>query len=465
MNAGKVVKSDGVNDSERLLADLCEKSFLKLWSYPNSFKDDRKELCDLLAVFENHVFIFFDRENQQLENPDKDPEVLWRRWKKRVIDDQARTAHGAEKYIRSGRPIFLDKDSNMPFPLKFNPETAVIHKIIIAHGAVDACKRHSDKNIFGSLGISYSDILENDLETPFIVTIDRGNPVHVFDSHNLPVVFGELDTFYEFSVYLDEKIRAIKSLYLLSYCGEEDLLAHYLLNFDDKQNRHFIGVKCEVVNGLTIGEGAWNDLLQHENYHNKKMADEVSYMWDELLQRTCQNELDGTLLGDGLILSGCSAIHEMAKEPRFMRRALSQNMINAIQSFPEGSGLFVRKMSFMPSYYENKAYVFLQLKFDDIKDFESEIRPGRQKMLEIACAAAKEKFSHLTVIVGIAINAPKFHRENSEDFLLLDCSDWSEEQSQHYKDLNQYFGFFQSESLVSVERRIQEFPSSRDVFG
>lgn len=126
MNAGKVVKSDGVNDSERLLADLCEKSFLKLWSYPNSFKDDRKELCDLLAVFENHVFIFFDRENQQLENPDKDPEVLWRRWKKRVIDDQARTAHGAEKYIRSGRPIFLDKDSNMPFPLKFNPETAVI---------------------------------------------------------------------------------------------------------------------------------------------------------------------------------------------------------------------------------------------------------------------------------------------------------------------------------------------------
>jgi hypothetical protein len=58
MNAGKVVKSDGVNDSERLLADLCEKSFLKLWSYPNPFKDDRKELCDLLAVFENHVFIF-----------------------------------------------------------------------------------------------------------------------------------------------------------------------------------------------------------------------------------------------------------------------------------------------------------------------------------------------------------------------------------------------------------------------
>ena len=34
-------------------ADLCEKSFLKLWSYPNPYKEDHDELCDLLVVFEN----------------------------------------------------------------------------------------------------------------------------------------------------------------------------------------------------------------------------------------------------------------------------------------------------------------------------------------------------------------------------------------------------------------------------
>jgi hypothetical protein len=54
----KIFKSKGVTPTERLLADLCEKSFLKLWSYPNPIKDDKKELCDLLAVFENHLFIF-----------------------------------------------------------------------------------------------------------------------------------------------------------------------------------------------------------------------------------------------------------------------------------------------------------------------------------------------------------------------------------------------------------------------
>ena len=75
-------KSSGVTVTERMLAEFCEKSFLKLWSYPNPHKDDGHELCDLLAVFGNHVFIFFDRENELSEDPDKDPKVLWDRWKR-----------------------------------------------------------------------------------------------------------------------------------------------------------------------------------------------------------------------------------------------------------------------------------------------------------------------------------------------------------------------------------------------
>jgi hypothetical protein len=136
-----IVKSKGVTPTERLLADLCEKSFLKSWSYPNPVKDDRDELCDLLAVFENHVFIFFDRENRQLDNLSKDPLVNWNRWKKRVIDDQMRSAHGAERYIKSGRDIFLDKALEVPFPIDIDPEKMIIHKIIIAHGAKEACEK------------------------------------------------------------------------------------------------------------------------------------------------------------------------------------------------------------------------------------------------------------------------------------------------------------------------------------
>jgi hypothetical protein len=58
----QIIKLRGVTKTEHLLADFCERSSLKLWSYPNPFKEDAHELCDLLVVFGNHVLIFFDRE-------------------------------------------------------------------------------------------------------------------------------------------------------------------------------------------------------------------------------------------------------------------------------------------------------------------------------------------------------------------------------------------------------------------
>jgi hypothetical protein len=152
-----ITKSSGVTETERMLAEFCERSFLKLWSYPNPFKDSKNghELCDLLAVFGDYVFIFFDRENQIPDVPDKDPQTLWDRWKKNVIDRQVKTAHGAEQYIKSARPIFLDAKRTRPFPLAIDPQKAIIHKIVVAHGAKEACERASDQNVYGSLAITY----------------------------------------------------------------------------------------------------------------------------------------------------------------------------------------------------------------------------------------------------------------------------------------------------------------------
>jgi hypothetical protein len=452
-----IVKSGGVTPTEQLLADLCEKSFLKLWSYPNPIKEDHDELCDLLAVFENQVFIFFDRESRQFGNSDKDPMVNWCRWKKKVIDDQIRTAHGAERYIKSGRPVFLDNNLEVPFPINIQPNEMIIHKIIIAHGAKEACKEFSNDNVYGSLGISYGNIkTQRPLLLPFMIHIDRENPVHVFDSFNLPIIFGELDTFFDFSSYLEAKIDAIKSLDGLAYCGEEDLLGHYYLNFDESKKKHFIGLPKENYNCLMIGEGEWKDFKELEIYKNKKLADEVSYLWDDIIQKTCQNELNGTLLGSSILLHGKSAIHEMAKDPRFMRRALSEQMIKAIRNFPESTQRIMRNLSFMPSYYSEKGYVFLQLKVDGITDYENEYRPRRQALLEIACGAAKNKFDHLKMVIGIAIDAPKYSNKEAEDFILMDCSDWPDNLKEHYEQANMGFGFFKSG--IPQKRTVTEFP-------
>lgn len=455
-----IVKSSGITPTERLLADLCEKSFLKLWSYPNPFKEDRKELCDLLAVFENHVFIFFDRESRQLDRLDKDPMVNWDRWKRTAVDDQLRTVRGAEAYVRSGRGIYLDNALTVQFPISIDRENIVVHKIIVAHGADQACKSFSDANVYGSLAVNYGAISAEE-SLPFMIGLDKDRPVHVFDSHNLTVIFDELDTFFDFSSYLDAKIEAIQRFDSLMYCGEEDLLAHYLLNFDEAKNRHFIGTTREGVNGLWIGEGEWKDFSESKIYKAKKLANRNSYLWDEIIQRTCQNALDGTLLGNSTLLRGQSAIHEMAKEPRFFRRALSEAMISAVQNFPETSEPIVRNLSFMPSFYDGKAYVFLQLKVTKVADYDNDYRPKRQALLQIACGAAKNKFQDLHTIIGIAIDAPKFADRNAEDFILLRCENWTHELRLHYERANQGFNFFSSDALVGREVTVAEFPRGK----
>lgn len=450
-------KSSGVTDTERLLADFCERSFLKLWTYPNPCKDDGHELCDLLAVFDNYVFVFFDREKLLPAVPDRDPQVLWDRWKRTVIDRQVATAHGAERYIRSGRPIFLDAKKAISFPLSIDVSKVTIHKIVIAHGAKEACQQASDENVYGSLAISYCES-GGGATAPFHIEIDRRNPVHILDSHNMPIVLAELDTVTDFSNYLDEKARAIARFDVLSYCGEEDLLGHYLLSFDAKLKRHFIGPKNEQVNGVGIGEGEWRDFIESDVYKNTKNEDRISYFWDQLIQRTCQNALDGTLGGNTDLLRGQSAIFEMVKEPRFMRRGISQRLLSAVERFPDIPGEFSRQVTFVPSFHENVGYVLLQLRAPDAFKAEQDYREKRQTLLEIACGAAKNKMPELTKIIGIGIDAPKFAgTSNAEDFILLPCGNWTDEMRAYYEAQNAHWNFFSTPQLRQFNDHITQF--------
>jgi hypothetical protein len=454
-----IVKSPGLTPTERFLATLCDQSFLRLWSYPNPYRDDGKELCDSLAVFDDRVFVFLDRESRALDDSTKDPLVSWNRWRKTAVDAQVRAAHGAERYVRSGRAIFLDRARAIPFPLTFDREKMTVHKIVVAHGAKEACQLSSYRNVYGSLAVSYGRYDDMSGSFPFMIHLDKTNPVHVFDSFNLPLVLSELDTVFDFSAYLEAKIDAINSLDCLTYCGEEDLLAHYFLNYDDSRKRHFIGTKRVDINFVAIGEGGWKDFVEGDLYKRKKRADEASYLWDELIQRTCQNALDGKLLGDTKLFEGRSAILEMAKEPRFVRRALSKKILQVIRGFPESSDPLMRQLTLMPSFHEGKAYVFLQLKVDGIVDYDK-YRAKRQAMLEIACGAAKNKFEFLKTIIGIAIDAPKFSRRNSEDFLLMNCESWTGEQRAHYERANIGFDFFATSSMSQYKETVTEFPSA-----
>ena len=442
----KIQKSEGFTDTERFLANLCESTFLKLWSYPNPFKDDAHELCDLIAVFENEVFVFFDREKHFEFNENKEPKTLWDRWKRKVIDNQVRTAKGAERYLRSSRKIFIDNKLEQELPVQIDPSTATYHKIIVAHGAAEACKNFSEDNISGSLAISYS---TGNIAPPFpfFVSLDRSDPVHVLDTNTLPLIMQELDTISDFSRYLRTKLEAISRYDFLTYCGEEDLLAHYLLNFDEETKTNQIGSKDESINWVTIGEGEWNDFSNLDVYITTKKHNEVSYLWDDVIQRTSQNALDGTIRGRNP-LEGKGAIHEMAKEPRFVRRALSRQMIRAIQNYPDKVEGIFRNLTFMPSFQPGKAYIFLQVTLPPSLRARSDYRQKRQAMLEVACGAAKINFPELKIIVGLLIESPKHCEDNSEDFLAFYCDTLSSDDLRYYKKRGDEFGFFKTGERV-----------------
>ncbi|MBK6296979.1 MAG: hypothetical protein IPF48_02685 [Sphingomonadales bacterium] len=212
-----ISKSEGVTPTERLLAQLCDRTFLKLWSFPNPCREDGKELCDLIVVFENEVLIFFDRESRRFDTNPSDVNLAWKRWRKEVIDKQVATAHGAERYIRKGRPIFLDTKQAEPFPIPIDPQNARFHKVVVAHGVRDACRHSSPSNVSGSLAISYEPKGPTSVDQPFFVEIDRDNPVHILDTDNLEIALNELDTIFDFTAYLNAKIEAIERHKFLTY--------------------------------------------------------------------------------------------------------------------------------------------------------------------------------------------------------------------------------------------------------
>ena len=158
---------------------------------------------------------------------------------------------------------------------------------------------------------------------------------------------------------------------------------------------------------------------------------------------------------------GESAIDEMAKEPRFLRRGLAEAMHAAIVNFPETEG-DARNLSFMPSFFELTGYVFLQVRFQRGPSYGGECRKMRFRMLEIACAAAKDRMPHLTKVIGIAIDAPKFAgHHNSEDFALLNCEDWPDHVRDFYEDQNRELRFFKTDALKDSDERFRTSQTRR----
>jgi hypothetical protein len=152
-------KSEGLNASERVLAELCEKSFLMLWTYPNLFMKPTKELTDLLIVFGNEVILFSAKAwtYPNTGNADLD----WSRWYRQSITHSAKQIAKAEKWIRSfPDKVFLDANCLERLPVTL-PTTGDIrvHRICVALGALDRAETET-----GTRGLKIKPAVVDDAE-------------------------------------------------------------------------------------------------------------------------------------------------------------------------------------------------------------------------------------------------------------------------------------------------------------
>jgi hypothetical protein len=454
---------EGVTEAERYLATLCKRSFLSLWSYPGVYRDqgrfgarvgDGKEVCDLLVVFENHVIIFSDK-NCKFGNS-KSLEIEWPRWYRKAVQKSAEQVWAAERWIRDyPDKLFLDRKCTFRFPINLpQVDQAIFHRIVVAHDASRACAE--------ALGGSGSLMIQSDLEGTdhyhFPFTIGRINSskgyVHVFDDTTLNILMSTLDTITDFVAYLTRKEESLSGNKIIRAAGEEELLAAYLRQMNEKGERDFIDT--DQFDFMVFDEGSWEAFTRNPQRIAQIKSNQISYSWDELIEKFAFHAMTGTqyfTTGQPLIEQEM-AFRFLAKEPRTRRRILAISLHEALASCLESSReLGVRVVpSGEPERFPLYVFLFLKRK-EGVSD--EDYRKIRIKLLSDYCRVAKLKFPDSIHIVGIATEAG-LDASRSEDLVYANTAGWSEKDQANARRIQEEHGFLKK--TKTYRTREYEYP-------
>lgn len=455
-----IAKGVGVTSTERYLAKLAGRSFLNLWSYSNPYRDqgqssggDGKELCDLLVVCEPDIIIFSEK---NVAWPKGDVQVAWRRWAKRALIDSTRQVRGAERWItRFPDRIFLDPHCTQRFPIGIpGREEAVIHRIVVARGAGEACKRHFGDGI-GSLRIRPEVLGPRHCSLsslPFVVgDLDpSGSYVHVMDDITLDIVLRELDTVVDFAEYLTKKASFVRSGRLRSANGEQDLLAYYAVRLNEDGDHDFVEESRAGRPPLDLESGLYEKFASDPRNVARKEADKPSYFWDRLIE-----SFTGHLIqGSSLVLEGHDqdlkthelGVRYMARQRRVARRSLgravaealirgaSVEMFRRFMGVPPGlpdceTGFFVLTMKRLGSMKHKGSY-------EDYRVVRTNTALTYGKGLLV-------RFPHLERLVGIACEPAIRGQWGSEELIYIEQAEWSQEDRARIDEDCRRLGMFQ----------------------
>lgn len=466
----KAASANGTTPSERALTSLARKAFLTLWSYPNVFTDegrandkgDGKELCDLLVVFGDNVLLFSDKDCTYRK--DVDVAVAWPRWYRSAIDKSAKQLAGAEKFIKAfPKRIFLDKACQSPLPIELPGASEARYYLI----AVTRGSHLPARQFFGG-GSSGSVMLLNELvgkaahaQTPFQIgfPLESRRFVHVLDEMTVDLLLDELDTVPDLVGYLNKKEEFLQQPgVIVSVPGEEELLARYMSTMYNEE--HAFPKTPKGVSFMALPEGDWEMYRASPQWEAKQKANEVSYMWDALIEHQSGFIRSGTAITVPWQPTIGGVNHErivraLAAQPRLARRSLSTDLLVAMHR-SDPSRMFARiKMTGSPP---DRAFVFLTIPRTEGEDYDTTYRHRRMHVLMVYCHAVKHGMPTLKEAIGVA-SEPFSEKVASQDFMHVDLSEMSGEELKEWRKQADELDILRPKTEVKLFRHTEpEFP-------
>lgn len=476
----------GLTPSERYLGNLARRTFLRLWSFSNLYTDRGltpggigKELCDLLVVCGDHIFVFSDKSIRF--NDSKPVEISWRRWERDAILKSAKQVKGAFRWLRDfPNRIFLDAKCTkpLPFPLP-DARASNLHGIVVALGAGQACRAYFNEGS-GSLLLTTPDAAGDPNSpfhnTPFTITdLNPDGPfIHVFDDTTLDILLRELDTVTDFAWYLDRKSAFLRSGRTVVAHGEEDLLALYLKSMDPETRRHdFVQPDGSPLaeNLMVLVEGGlYKNFKEGREYAASKKANKGSYFWDELIERFTANlekdDLHFRMASPGnqrpgLIATYEQAVRALAMEPRLRRRLLVEAIADGIRK-AKPQQRFARVVLPYDERDSDSAFVFFLLPphTPDGPLSEEDYREVRRNHLYAYALHVALRNPSVSRVIGLATEnyAGLKLRGASEDLVVLENSEWTPEERDRAEQVRKELNIFR-EDMEATLVRSDEFPT------
>ncbi len=205
--------------------------------------------------------------------------------------------------------------------------------------------------------------------------------IHVFDDTSLEVIMHTLDTITDFVLYLTKKEQFMTSGRAIFVAGEEELLAYYLKDINADGEHDFL--LSPDMDGLCLLEGLWDEFICSPEYQAQQEANQVSYLWDGLIEQFTTHILHGTqyyTTPPGVEYSERN-IRFLAREPRTRRRFLAQSLLDMLETTPP-SMKCARVIE--PSRPGDPYYVFLILPHPHGMSDEA-YREGRLSYINSCC--------------------------------------------------------------------------------